>query len=220
MKMRSRAGKEPIKGRRRKTPEPKRRNAPKAPPAGSNSSVVREETEVARLSRELNEAREQQTATGDVLKIISRPSFDLQAVFDTLVKLAARLCEADLVAIHRPRGDGAMQFAANFGLTQEWEEIVKRTQNCAGAGHSHREGPRQGGSNCRCRGRSFWFDRSRIGPTSARRPSLSIDDAFAARVAGAESRRCRPRCFLSSIFMPVLAVASRMINSHNQLMHR
>jgi hypothetical protein len=134
MKMRSRAGKEPIKGRRRKTPEPKRRNAPKAPPAGSNSSVVREETEVARLSRELNEAREQQTATGDVLKIISRPSFDLQAVFDTLVKLAARLCEADLVAIHRPRGDGAMQFAANFGLTQEWEEIVKRTPIVPGRG--------------------------------------------------------------------------------------
>jgi class 3 adenylate cyclase/putative methionine-R-sulfoxide reductase with GAF domain len=134
MKRRSRAGKEPIKGRRRKTPEPKRRNAPKAPPAGSNSSVGREETEVARLSRELNEAREQQTATGDVLKIISRPSFDLQAVFDTLVKLAARLCEADLVAIHRPRGDGAMQFAANFGLTQEWEEIVKRTPIVPGRG--------------------------------------------------------------------------------------
>ena len=49
----------------------------------------------------------------------------------TLVKLAARLCEADLVAIHRPR-DGAMQFAANFGLSQEWEEIIKRTQLCRG----------------------------------------------------------------------------------------
>ena len=133
MKRHSRAGGEPIKGQRRKTPEPKSRNAPKAPPARSNLSVGREETEVARLRRELNEAREQQTATGDVLTVISRSSFDLQAVLDTLVKLAARLCAADLVAIHRPQ-DGAMQFAANFGLPQEWEEIVKRTPIVPGRG--------------------------------------------------------------------------------------
>ena len=105
---------------------------PKAVPR-SKSSPPGEETEVARLTRERDEALEHQTATGDVLKIISRPSFDLQAVLDTLVKLAARLCEADLVAIHRPR-DGAMQFAANFGLSQEWVEIIKRDPIVPGRG--------------------------------------------------------------------------------------
>ena len=77
MKRHSRAGGEPIKGQRRKTPEPKSRNAPKAPPARSNLSVGREETEVARLRPELNEAREQQTATGDVLT--SHQPFELRS---------------------------------------------------------------------------------------------------------------------------------------------
>ena len=132
MKRRSSAGGELTKGPRRKAPEPKGRDVPKAVPR-SKSSPPGEETEVARLTRERDEALEHQTATGDVLKIISRPSFDLQAVLDTLVKLAARLCEADLVAIHRPR-DGAMQFAANFGLSQEWVEIIKRDPLVPGRG--------------------------------------------------------------------------------------
>src|SRR5262245_30873599 len=80
--------------------------------------------ENTRLLNELRESLQQQTATADVLKVISRSAFNLQTVLDTLVESAARLCDADSASIHRTQEE-AYPCIASYGLSPEFQQYLR-----------------------------------------------------------------------------------------------
>jgi GAF domain-containing protein len=81
--------------------------------------------ENTRLLNELRESLQQQTATADVLKVISRSTFDLRTVLHALVESAARLCRADRAAIRLAR-EGLFHHVASYGFSPEHQERMQR----------------------------------------------------------------------------------------------
>ena len=131
MKRRSRAGGDLTKGQRRKAPDPKRSNTPKAV-ARSKSSPTTEKTEVARVTREnagllseLRECLQQRTATAEVLGIISRSTFDLAKVLNTVLELGARLSKADKGVILRAAGNDHLLLVATQQPTDTPPEFIE-----------------------------------------------------------------------------------------------
>ena len=125
MRRRSRAGGEPVKTRRRKTATLKRRNAPKAV-RNRSVSVPSQETEVARLTRELDEALEQQLATSEVLKVISGSPGALETVFQAMLENAVRICGAKFGVLFLCEGEHAARAVAMHGAPQSYAEERRR----------------------------------------------------------------------------------------------
>ena len=123
MRRRSRAGGEPVKKRHRKTVTLKRANVPKA--VRRRSLPAGQETEIARLIRERDEALEREKATAEVLHVISSSRGELAPIFEAILANAVRLCEAKFGNIFLHEG-GELRIIANHGMPTAFVEARQR----------------------------------------------------------------------------------------------
>src|SRR5712671_342471 len=97
------------------------------------SSYVQLKKENEDLTRELTEALDRQTATTDVLKVISRSTFDLQTVLEMLTASAARLCDAEMASIARQDAQGFVH-STNYNYPADWVEFSQAFRTNPGRG--------------------------------------------------------------------------------------
>ena len=134
---RSKAGGKPVKTRRRKTVKLKPRRALKAAPRRS-SSTAGVETDVTQLTRELNEALDQQAATSEVLEVISGSPGDLRRVFASMLEKATRLCQAEYGNLFlRTDNEDEFRYAAMHGLPSSYTDWGKREPLVRMRDHPH-----------------------------------------------------------------------------------
>ena len=133
MKQSSKFGGECAKAQQRSNSlELKNRGALKQP-GRRRASVAGEQGEVARVYRDLEEAREQQRATAEILRAISQSEFQLQAVLQSVAETAARLCRADGAVIFQLEA-GVYRFAAGYRIGSAYLEIERNALISPGFG--------------------------------------------------------------------------------------
>ena len=121
MKRRTKAGGEAGKSARDKAATRKHR---RAPPRGRRSATAAQETEIARIARERDQALEREKATAEVLRVISSSPGELRTVFRTILENATRLCEAKFGVLYRFE-DGAFSFAAEVDTPLQYAEFLR-----------------------------------------------------------------------------------------------
>src|SRR5215471_9463160 len=126
----ARRGRAAMTTRRSKTPKPKGRKTNRAATGRRSAAAdLRKQLdgrtrELAKTQKLLTESLQHQTATAEALKVISRTTFDLQSVLNTLLESAARLCEADHAWLFQREGN-SLQWLASFGHSPDVHEKIR-----------------------------------------------------------------------------------------------